>query len=473
VAVPVGFLFASDLVINNHWDTYYAVLAWITAAAIFSPAFLGVAKSITLWTVLAMTQVLFSSSLWLAAAYLGNHWLAFYLQFLFALILLVLIKLRFCHRSFSNQVVNTLILLVAGFPLAELILGAPKQTSHDLSVLKNFRTYHGAQKNPAAHEQWVNLFDLELNQLVRKTMLRDPTAPLPYKLRPGTEGILVQSHVSINSKGFRGREIREPKGNLYRIVALGESTTFGMTLGPEDKPWPELLEQLIHDRLEQGQRVEVVNAGVPSLSLAHNLLRFKDELLPLQPDMIISLHGFNGFGMLNSALPPVYGPPPPRLQKRPSRLLAACEYRLKLAAYRRHRTPEPESSEPSHLLETDYARAYLQLISLARTNHIRLALANYPMAVNDRSPAEVMGFFHATWPGIRALLAANAAHSLLVKQLTDQNPDICFVDTHPNMDGDTDKFMDLVHYTEDGERQMAQAFFEGIQNVLREDLSRR
>jgi lysophospholipase L1-like esterase len=421
-----------------------------------------------------MVVALFSNSLWLATSYMENHKTAFYLELLFVLVLLVFLKLRFRPGWFITQLLNTLFLLVVGLPLAELFAGGPKQSpNNDLSVLKTFCTYHAAQKNPAANVRWCNEFGLEWERFAQKILIRDATARLPCQLRPGSEAVLVQSHISINSKGFRGREIAEPKGDLYRIVAVGESTTFGLTLAPDDKPWPELLEQLIHKRLEQGRRVEVINAGVPSLSLTNNLLRLKEEILPLKPDMIISYHGHNGFNMLNSAIPPSYGPPPPKFEKRPSQLLAACEYRVKLAVYRSHRTAKPEPVPPARLLETDYARAYRELIGLCQTNHIRLVLANYSMAVNERSPAEIVEFFRSTWPSIYALLAANEAHSLLVKQLADQNPEICFVDTHPHLDGDTDKFMDIIHFTHDGDLQMAQAFFEAIQNVLREDLSRR
>jgi len=379
LAMPAVFLFASNLVISDYWDTYYAVLAWMTAAAILPATFSGVGKAVTLWTVLAMVEVFFSNSLWLATAYMENHRTAFYLELLFALVLLVLLKLRFRPGWFITQLLNTLFLLLVGLPLAELFAGGPKQAPNkDLSVLKTFSTYHAAQKNPAANLRWLNEFGLEWERFAQKVLIRDASARLPFQLRPGSEGVLVQSHISINSKGFRGRELADPKGDLYRIVAVGESTTFGLTLAPDDKPWAELLEQLIHERLQQGQRVEVVNAGVPSLSLTNNLLRLKEQILPLKPDMIISYHGHNGFNMLNSALPPSYGPPPPKFEKRPSQLLAACEYRVKLAVYRSHRTARPEPVAPARLLETDYARAYRELIGLCQTNHIRLVLANTP-----------------------------------------------------------------------------------------------
>jgi hypothetical protein len=51
--------------------------------------------------------------------------------------------------------------------------------------------------------------------------------------------------------------------------------------------------------------------------------------------------------------------------------------------------------------------------------------------------------------------------------------DITLVDTHPNLDGDTDKFLDMMHFTRSGDRQMAETMFAGITNVLSKDLFRK
>lgn len=153
--------------------------------------------------------------------------------------------------------------------------------------------------------------------MARSVFVGDPAGILPCRLRPGSHGLLFQSRISVNSDGFRGEEIPKEKGNTYRIVALGESTTFGTTLNAEDKPWPELLAQIILERLNPGRPVEIINAGVPGFTLGHNLHRLPDEILPLKPDMIISYHGINGFHLLDKALPLAHGKPPPLYVQRP------------------------------------------------------------------------------------------------------------------------------------------------------------
>jgi lysophospholipase L1-like esterase len=279
--------------------------------------------------------------------------------------------------------------------------------------------------------------------------------------------------ISINSLGFRGPEISLAKNGAYRIVALGESTTFGMTIQPGQKPWPEALEEIIRQRLNTRRPVQVINAGVPALTILHNLSRLSREILPLQPDMIISYHGANGFFLIDGAMLPPSGPPSPVYAERPLKLAADVEHRLRMQFFqyqaRRHVVSELPSSAPP--LETKYAAAYRQLIQCARTNGIRLVLANYSMAANQASSQEVIDFYNSSYGHtVRSFVRNNAIHSLIVSQLAAENPEVCLVDTHSHLDGEHEKFIDLIHFTGEGDRQLAENIFAGIRKTLQQDL---
>jgi lysophospholipase L1-like esterase len=211
------------------------------------------------------------------------------------------------------------------------------------------------------------------------------------------------------------------------------------------------------------------------MDLEANLYRLRKDILPLKPDMIISYHGFNGFRMLDHALPPVSGKIPPVYRKRPLKLLADVEYRLKILYHRQHQSWKLVLHSPaaSTVLQSQYARAYRDLINCTQTNGVRLVLANYSMAVNSQSELDVVKFYQATFPQVFAVIRANMAHSLLVEQLAQQHPGICFVDTHPHLDGAHENFIDLCHLTQEGRRQLAENVFADIRKVLEEDLSRR
>jgi hypothetical protein len=51
-------------------------------------------------------------------------------------------------------------------------------------------------------------------------------------------------------------------------------------MNADDKPWPELLEQFIHERLKPKRPVEVINAGIPAFTLPDSLTRLGSDILP-------------------------------------------------------------------------------------------------------------------------------------------------------------------------------------------------
>src|ERR1035438_2587865 len=104
----------------------------------------------------------------------------------------------------------------------------------------------------------------------------------------------------------------EPVG-LNLPLHKRKSTTFGCTLGQEDKPWPEVFEQMIRERLKPLRPVEVINAGVPGYTLEDNLHRLAKDVLPLKPDTLGSARrgawGYCGNSHKQSSLLLVPEPP--------------------------------------------------------------------------------------------------------------------------------------------------------------------
>lgn len=97
----------------------------------------------------------------------------------------------------------------------------------------------------------------------------------------------------VNSSGFRGREITERKPDgVFRIMAVGSSTTFDTAIGDDMRTWPALLEAQL-DSLGAAGDVEVINAGVAGYRVVDNLIRLQMELHRFQPDMIILYEGHN------------------------------------------------------------------------------------------------------------------------------------------------------------------------------------
>ncbi len=95
-----------------------------------------------------------------------------------------------------------------------------------------------------------------------------------------------------NSLGYRGEEttLAKPEG-IYRIVALGESTTYGTEVEDYRDAYPYKLEEYLHD---QGyDYVEVINAGVGGYTSYETFMNLIYRVHDLQPNLVVSYQGLN------------------------------------------------------------------------------------------------------------------------------------------------------------------------------------
>jgi lysophospholipase L1-like esterase len=105
---------------------------------------------------------------------------------------------------------------------------------------------------------------------------------LGKRLRPGFKGDDAGSYVEINSRGMRDREYELQKTpGTTRILALGDSWTFGVGMAPE-QTWPKRLEAL----LGGAERVEVMNSGVSGYE-TYNEAIYYEELKVFEHDLVL------------------------------------------------------------------------------------------------------------------------------------------------------------------------------------------
>lgn len=90
-------------------------------------------------------------------------------------------------------------------------------------------------------------------------------------------------HVRINSMGFRDREVDPQRRAATRILAIGDSFTYGWGVELEAS-WPKVVERLAR---AAGHDVEVLNLGAPG-SGPHAYARVARRAIPrLKPDLVL------------------------------------------------------------------------------------------------------------------------------------------------------------------------------------------
>jgi hypothetical protein len=113
-------------------------------------------------------------------------------------------------------------------------------------------------------------------------------------LRPGTEGVHMLRlgegmnlgiPFVISADGLRGKPLSPKKPGVIRILALGDSFTFGIGVHDEET-YPRQLELLLNEGAGE-ERFEVVNAGLGGTGPFQQLHLFLEIAAKVNPDLVV------------------------------------------------------------------------------------------------------------------------------------------------------------------------------------------
>ncbi len=124
-----------------------------------------------------------------------------------------------------------------------------------------------------------------------------PDPDLFWALRPNHFSERAGAHgpieVTTNSLGLRYPELGAKQSDEYRILSLGESSTFGAYVS-DDETYSAVLEALLNERLGD-RRYQVINAGVSAYSSFQSLMYLELRGIKLAPDMVLFYHELNDY----------------------------------------------------------------------------------------------------------------------------------------------------------------------------------
>ena len=119
-----------------------------------------------------------------------------------------------------------------------------------------------------------------------------PGGVLPYRLKPGfktaaEDGRVLTAH---NALGFRGNfEDRKKLPGTLRVICLGGSTTYGVTVAHNSATYPAALERYLSGPMKPAgwERAEVFNLGVGGYTSREVLENLRLHGLAMEPDLIL------------------------------------------------------------------------------------------------------------------------------------------------------------------------------------------
>ena len=206
-----------------------------------------------------------------------------------------------------------------------------------------------------------------------------------YELVPG-EYRHARGEIRINSDGFVGPELGRAGATGLRVVALGDSCTFGE--GDGQHTYPAMLGRLLDEQRPGGFEVEVVNAGLSGIGSEQALRRLRNNVLPLSPDVVVVFIGWNDLMK--------YGPRAQSEQAWDGRLARSVDglwlvrgLRKLYGYYLRPALADPvteprESAGPlDSLVPTYFERNLAAIVKDARGSGASVVLATLPTRVHD------------------------------------------------------------------------------------------
>jgi lysophospholipase L1-like esterase len=111
---------------------------------------------------------------------------------------------------------------------------------------------------------------------------------------PKPDTIETPEHViHVNSRGFRGPEIEDPKPEgRVRLAFLGASTTFCAEASSDEATWPARLTAGLAAAFPV-RDFDAVNGGVGGFTSHESLINLQTRIAPLKPDIVVIYEGTN------------------------------------------------------------------------------------------------------------------------------------------------------------------------------------
>ena len=131
-------------------------------------------------------------------------------------------------------------------------------------------------------------FSMEMWKYAVQLKREVPNPNLRFTHKPNGHAFLMGQDVSINSQGLRDYEypLQKPPG-VYRILMLGDSTTFGWGVALSDTTAKILERELNAQNIPGYSRFEVINSGVGNYDTVQEVTYYKTRGRDFHPDLVV------------------------------------------------------------------------------------------------------------------------------------------------------------------------------------------
>ncbi len=132
-----------------------------------------------------------------------------------------------------------------------------------------------------------------------------PNPDMTYMVQPNGDFVTFGVPFRTNELGFRDGPIAPKSPNMFRILCVGDSVTFGTGVTNEET-FPNVLERGLQQSARPGITVDVINAGVSAYNARNIRGQLEQYLSQLRPDVVVYIFVENDLDDSVSAGPQSY-----------------------------------------------------------------------------------------------------------------------------------------------------------------------
>jgi len=281
-------------------------------------------------------------------------------------------------------------------------------------------------------------------------------------------------NITVNSLGFRGPEIAvpKPKGRI-RIAFLGASTTFCAEASSDEAVWPHLVVEKLRARFPDAD-FDYVNGGVPGYTVQSSLKNLVHRVEPLQPDVIVIYHATNDMSQEMRQLAVDQG-----LMKATDvehrswlaqnfRMWELVEKNLRVLIARQG----AESDTGRVVLDkanlgVKFRKDLSDLIQAAGRENRPVAVATFSTQLRPEQSAEVRkraavsALVYMPAMSLDGLLTGYARYNDVIREVA-RSHGALLIQGENDIPGDAAHFADSVHFSDAGNRLMAERVFKAL-----------
>ncbi|MBA2113887.1 SGNH/GDSL hydrolase family protein [Bremerella alba] len=297
-----------------------------------------------------------------------------------------------------------------------------------------------------------------------------PDSTTGRTLRPGLKLKSSTYDIDVNSLGFRGPEISvDKRPGIRRIAVMGGSSVFGYLVPGKDSASGQLVaileRQLKHDGCDVS--LEVINAGVPSFTLAQCLGRFETQVAPLKPDIVVLYLGWNDIPLLISETQDQPLPQAPSWLERTlahSTLYGVFRYRLFPAPNPQFAPPPSVSTEVVPESAARFREKLVAMIQAIRDSGAVPVISTQVMAAGSQCDS-LDKYLGETPEQVAHNTELGRWLNREIQQLAEQN-EVTLMDTAAAVPCSEEVLGDAIHLTAHGHQLVAETWAQGLSPLL-------